>query len=295
MNTSGQFRSGKGADDENFPVASLLIGRRHRPIIHAFYEFVRVADDIADHAALSQPEKIARLDRLEASLLGHGDDEPEAIGLREMLRGRGLSSWHAQCLLRAFRQDVTKKRYADWDDLIEYCRFSAMPVGRFVLDVHGESRATWPASDALCAALQVINHLQDCADDYRKLDRVYVPLDALSVYGLGVEMLRETCASPALADCLHGLAARAGLLLEQSRPLPAWVADTRLAMEISAIQLMANRLVAALRARDPLSERVRLKKSEMLVTGVAGAGLGLSRRLFTRTAPVSAAGGREST
>ena len=296
MSIGAQFRSGKGAGDENFPVASLLIARRHRPIIHAFYEFVRIADDIADHPAMSPPEKIARLDRLEANLLGHGDDEPAAIALREGLRLRGLAPWHAQCLLRAFRQDATKNRYADWDELIEYCRSSAMPVGRFVLDVHGESRAAWPESDALCAALQIINHLQDCADDYRKLDRVYVPLDALSVYGLGVEALGEARASPALVNCLHGLAARTGFLLEQSRPLPALVADSRLAMEISAIQLLANRLVAILRARDPLSERVHLNKSEMLATGIAGAALGLSRWLFMRTAPVSpAAGGREST
>ena len=62
---------------------------------------------------------------------------------------------------------------------MDYCRYSAMPVGRFVLDVHGESRDLWPANDALCAALQVINHLQDCAKDYRELDRVYLPLDVL--------------------------------------------------------------------------------------------------------------------
>ena len=80
-------------------------------------------------------------------------------------------------LLEAFRRDVTKLRYADWDELMDYCRYSATPVGRFVLDVHGESAPTWPANDALCAALQVINHLQDCAKDYREIDRVYLPLD----------------------------------------------------------------------------------------------------------------------
>ena len=90
-----------------------------------------------------------------------------------------MSPVHAQDLLKAFRLDATKRRYKDWDDLIAYCAYSAMPVGRFVLDVHGESRATWPASDAICAALQINNHLQDCANDYRDLDRVYMPLDEL--------------------------------------------------------------------------------------------------------------------
>ena len=79
---------------------------------------------------------------------------------------RGLSPRHAQDLLAAFKLDVTKLRYRDWDDLISYCELSAMPVGRFVCDVHGESRTVWPANDALCAALQIINHLQDCKDDY---------------------------------------------------------------------------------------------------------------------------------
>ncbi len=101
----------------------------------------------------------------------------------------GCRPRHAQDLLHAFRQDVTKLRYANWDELIDYCSRSAMPVGRFVLDVHGESRDTWPASDALCAALQIINHLQDCAADYRTLDRVYIPLDALAARGIGVEAL----------------------------------------------------------------------------------------------------------
>ena len=296
MNGSARFRSGKGVHDENFPVASLLIRRRHRPVILAFYEFVRVADDIADHPALAAHEKIARLDCLHASLLGHRDDEPEGVVLRNLLRERDLSSWHAQCLLRAFRQDVTKNRYADWDELIDYCRLSAMPVGRFVLDVHGEPRSTWAASDALCAALQVINHLQDCAADYRKLGRVYLPLDALAAHGVGVDALGQTAASPALIRCLQGLAKRAGTLLDQSRPLPAMVGNARLAMEISAIQMLADRLVAILLVRDPLGECVHMKKSEMLVSSAAGAALGLSRRLLMRAAPsLSAADGREST
>jgi squalene synthase HpnC len=285
MTASAQLRSGKGSRDENFPVASLLIRRRHRPVILAFYAFVRIADDIADHPALSVHEKLSRLDRLEANLLGHGDDEPEGVTLRDILRARGLSPWHAQNLLRAFRQDVTKQRYANWDELIGYCKLSAMPVGRFVLDVHGEPHSTWPASDALCAALQIINHLQDCAADYRTLDRVYLPVDALASNELGVEALGQSRASPALNRCLQGLARRVAGLLEHSRPLPALVSDTRLAMEISAIQMLADRLVATLLIRDPLSECVHLKKTEMLVTGAAGAALGLSRWLLMRAAP----------
>jgi len=288
MTTAADLRSGKGSGDENFPVASRLIAPKHRPAIFAFYEFVRVADDIADHATLAPSEKLARLDRLEATLLGEHDAEPEGVRLRNVLRARALSPLHAQHLLRAFRQDVTKLRYENWDDLIDYCRYSAMPVGRFVLDVHGEQQSTWPANDALCAALQIINHLQDCAKDFRELDRVYIPLDALAANGLTVEALAAPRATPALMHCIRDLAIRTGTLLDESRPFAMQIHDRRLAMEVAAIQNLAERLVGVLCARDPLSERVHLSKPQMLLAMLTGAAGVLSRRLFSRTAPSSA-------
>jgi squalene synthase HpnC len=287
MTTSAELRSGKGSGDENFPVASVLVAPRHRPAVLAFYEFVRVADDIADHAQLPPAEKLARLDRMEASLLGTSDAEPEGVRLRDVLRARSLSPIHAQHLLRAFRQDVTKLRYDNWDDLIEYCRYSAMPVGRYVLDVHGESQSTWVANDALCAALQIINHLQDCAKDFRDLDRVYVPLDALAANALTVEALAAPRATLALMRCIRDLATRTGTLLEQSRPFALQIRDRRLAMEVAAIQSLAERLVGVLQTHDPLSERVHLSKPQMLLTGLSGALGAMSRRLFSR-APSSA-------
>jgi squalene synthase HpnC len=285
MTSSGQLRSGKGAHDENFPVASRFIKRQHRPVILAFYEFVRVADDIADHPELASTEKIARLDRLEASLLGKGGDDPEGLRLCAILEERNLSPRHAQDLLSAFRQDATKHRYASWDELIDYCSRSAMPVGRFVLDVHGEARATWPASDALCAALQVINHVQDCAKDYRALDRVYIPLDALAASGASIEQLEGKETAPALKECLRGVVARTGTLLDESRGLEASVSDTRLALEISVIQSLASRLIAILMVRDPLAERVHLTKAEALATALNGGARAIVRRLVRTVAP----------
>src|ERR1700689_2568297 len=202
------LRSGKSHRDENFPVASHLIHPRHRGAILAFYEFVRIADDIADHAALAAPAKLAHLDQLEACLLGKNDDVPEAVRLRTVLRERQLAPRHALDLLTAFRMDVTKLRYQDWDELMNYCSYSAMPVGRFVCDVHGEDRSVWPANDALCAALQIINHLQDCGADFRNLDRVYVRLDALKASHAAVEDLGRPVATAGLRDCLRKLALR---------------------------------------------------------------------------------------
>ena len=268
MTNASEFRSGKGHRDENFPVASWLIHPRHRALILAFYEFVRCADDIADHSSLPAEKKVDLLDRLEQDLLGSSDGNAQAAALRRALAERNMSPQHAQDLLKAFRLDATKLRYRDWDDLMEYCAYSAMPVGRFVLDVHGESRSTWPPSDAICAALQIINHIQDCAADYRNLNRVYIPFDALAACGLTVEALGAATASPELRRCLAGLAERAEVLLQRGDALPSLVEDGRLALELSVIQTLAQHLTRILMQRDPLIERVHLGK-----LGIAGVSL----------------------
>jgi len=290
---AAQHRSGKGSGDENFPVASWLVAPQHRRPIMAFYEFVRIADDIADHATLPERDKLAHLDRLEASLLGRDDHNASGVVLRTALAERGLSPQHAQDLLKAFRQDVTKHRYADWDELIDYCRYSAMPVGRFVLDVHGDDRSTWAASDNVCAVLQIINHLQDCVKDYRALDRVYIPLDALKAAGTSVEALDAPRATPQLLTCLHGLAERTGAMLKQGSRLPAQINDIRLAAEISAIVTLARHFVHLLRTRDPLSENVRLGKLGVAAFGALGAAKGLFGRLGRTPGAVSRSPGDE--
>jgi squalene synthase HpnC len=281
---AARWRSGKGHRDENFPVASLLIHPRHRAPILAFYDFVRTADDIADHASVAAAEKLALLDRLEAGLLGQNDDEAVAVRLRGALAERGLSPRHAQDLLAAFRLDVTKLRYRDWDDLIGYCSLSAMPVGRFVLDVHGESRAAWPANDALCAALQIINHLQDCKDDYRNLDRVYIPLDMLAAHGVGVEALGANEAAPPLRAVLRGVAERTERLLCESDAFSLLIGDRRLALEVSVINTLAHRLVRILKTRDPLRDRVHLRMPAVAGLTVVGVLAGACRRLGRRPA-----------
>jgi len=282
MTLAGELRSGKGHRDENFPVASHLIHPRFRAPILAFYEFVRVADDIADHADLAPERKLELLDRLEASLTGTSDADPEGVRLRTILAERGLSARHAQDLLAAFRLDVTKLRYADWDELMHYCSLSAMPVGRHVLDVHGESRETWPASDAICAALQIINHIQDCRNDFRDLDRVYIPLDALAAAGTSVAALDAAVASPELLTCLHKLAARTAGLLRDGYPLPDQIKDFRLSLEISVIHTLADSLVRTLMVRDPLRDKVHLKSLGFAGVGMLGIFKGLWRRVGRR-------------
>lgn len=278
MKGSAEFRSGKDERDENFPVASHLIAPRHRAPILAFYGFVRTADDIADHPTLTPGEKITLIDGLADALTGAGPMDAAAEPLRLSLAERDLSPRHALDILDAFRLDAQISRYADWPDLIAYCALSAMPVGRFVLDVHGESQATWAASDALCAALQVINHLQDCGDDYRDLDRVYLPLDILAAHGAAVEDLGADRASPQLLAAIRELASRTFGLLRDSAGFSSEIADTRLALEVAVIQRLAKALTGKLARRDPLSERVHASKAEALLLAGAGIITGLRAR-----------------
>ena len=286
MTSASELRSGKTHRDENFPVASWIIHPRHRALILAFYNFVRTADDIADHATLAEGEKLRLLDLFEAELLGQGDSQPEAVNLRRALAERSMPPRHALDVLIAFRMDVTKLRYENWDEVIHYCRYSAMPVGRFMLDVHGESTSTWAASDALCAGLQINNHLQDCGKDFRDLNRVYLPRDALAAAGASVEALGGGRASPELLHCLHALAARTESLLEESKSLGGEVKDFRLGLEIAVIQAFADKIVRLLKVRDPLSERVHLNPMELLGHSLGGMASEIARRAAGRR-PVS--------
>jgi len=263
MSEAAALSSGKGHRDENFPVASVFIAACHRPAILAFYRFVRAADDVADHESAPPEEKLRLLEDMRLSLMGASDASPEGVALHKLLAERRLTTDHAADLLEAFRRDVTKLRYADWGELMDYCRYSAMPVGRYVLDVHGESRDIWPLNDALCAALQVINHLQDCAKDYRSLGRVYLPLDTLAEYGATPEMLDAPRATPALRAVIAALAKRNAQLLKQSAPFAVAIRNRGLALEVGLIQTLAEDLNRKLLVRDPLSERVHHRKIEL--------------------------------
>ena len=263
--------SGKGRGDENFPVGSFLIRKDLRPHVHAFYRFARNADDIADNPLLSADDKVSRLDRMGEILGGApGDESPAAIAMRHSLAETGTTTQHCHDVLRAFRLDATKLRYRDWDDLMEYCRYSASPVGRQLLDLHGESRDTWPASDALCSALQVLNHLQDCADDYRSLDRVYLPLDLMGEAGITVEDLTAPAAKPGLRLVLDRLLDATDRLIVKAVDLPGGVKARGLRWEAATIVDLARRLSRRLRRGDPLAQRVALSKGDFAVALVAG-------------------------
>ena len=271
MTVSVEDWSGKDRADENFPVGSALISARLRPEVHAFYAFARNADDIADSPILAADDKIARLDIMQAVLLGERDNgSPSATGLRASLARTGVTARHATDLLVAFRRDATKTRYATWDELLDYCRYSAMPVGRHVLDLHGEAPDTHLPSDALCAVLQVLNHLQDGSKDLAALDRCYLPQDLLSRFGAAVEDLQGLAETPGLRQTLNALLDECDALNKAANELPRRTRDRRLRLETAVIVGLAHRLTARLRRNDPVRARVKLSRTDA-VCSVVGA------------------------
>jgi squalene synthase HpnC len=267
MSASVEAPSGKGRTDENFPVGSRLIRPALRPHVHAFYDFARNADDIADSPTLSADEKLERLDTMGTVLIGDSDaGSPTAMVLRDSLERTGVSPQHALDLLVAFRQDATKRRYASWQELLDYCRYSAMPVGRHVLDLHGEASGTYAASDALCAALQVVNHLQDCAGDLQDLDRCYLPQDLLAEAGETTESVKAPCCSAGLRTVLTQVLDRTEALNAIGASLPGRVRDRRLRVEVAVISGLSNRLARRLRREDPLAQRVKLHRADIVTS-----------------------------
>lgn len=275
--------SGKHAGNENFPVGSALIRADLRPHVHAFYRFARMGDDIADNPALEPEDKIWRLTTMQDVLLDpKREDIREGAELRRSLETTGVTPQHSCDLLTAFKMDATKQRYADWGELMTYCRYSASPVGRYLLDLHREDPTGWFASDALCNALQVINHLQDVQMDFLDMDRVYAPMDHLSAAGADVAHLHGKTASPGLRKSIDSLLDETEKLMVDARRLPDVLKDFRLRAESATIVRLADRMIAALRKRDPLAERVKPSKRDFLLSGLDGLGwavmVGLRRK-----------------
>ena len=270
--TTAETPSGKGAGDENFPVGSIFLPARLRPHVATFYAYARAIDDVADNPKLAPDEKVTRLEGFDRAIQGLDDDPAfaKAHRIRESLAETGVPIQHCRDLISAFKQDAVKHRYDDWADLIDYCDRSAAPVGRYLLDLHGEHRSGFPASDALCNVLQVLNHLQDCQDDYRTLDRVYLPRDWMKAAGVSVDALNEPAASSGLRQVLDRCLDGVDDLLPLARTLPAQLTSRRLAMESAAIIRIAEKLSKHLRRRDPVATRVQLSKLEFLFCCIRG-------------------------
>jgi len=205
---------------ENFPVG-LFVPRARRPYVYALYAFARAADDFADEPIYEGVRK-EKLDQWEA--LTHAAYRGEAEGpifvaLAETVRRVGIPKELLLDLLSAFRQDTEKSRYESWEELLDYCRHSANPVGRLVLLVFEQKDKDLPAlSDAICTGLQLANHWQDAAVDYAR-GRIYLPEDLMRRHGVGTWDLSSGRVSDGWRGLMAELIARTRALFERGRPL----------------------------------------------------------------------------
>lgn len=264
--------TGKTVRDEGYPFGSFLLPQPLRPHVAAFYRFARQADDIAD-APGGGAVAIALLDRLESVLDGVADDTDFALAateFRKSLLATGLTPAPAKALLSAFRQDARGWNCEDWDDLLAYCQLSAAPVGRYLLALHGENETAWGAADSLCAAVQILNHVQDCRADWLFLGRCYMPDTWLRAEGIQRQDLDDAVCSPGLRRVIDRMLDGTRRLLDQAAPLPRQLRNRRLRAEAAVIHALAERLLLRLRRNDPLRARVGLGPMEWTLAFGAG-------------------------
>ncbi len=257
---------------ENFPVGSLLVPKSKRRHVYSIYAFARTADDFADEgyetSGLSVTERLAALDdwesKLEDCFRGQAN-HPIFVALGETVRELDLPIQLFRDLLSAFRQDVVKRRYADFDEVLDYCRRSANPVGRLILRLFGyRDERLSHLSDCICTALQLANFWQDVAVDVRK-DRVYLPADEMARHGVTLDDLRDKRFSDRYASLLEFQVERTKELFERGRSLPSQVRG-RLAVELRLTWLGGMRILEKIEAMsyDTLNGRPTITTADKI-------------------------------
>ena len=247
---------------ENFPVASYLLPGKFRKPVSVIYAFARSADDIADEGSKSDQERLDALDlmqlKLQSCIQGQAND-PIFIALADVIHRHKLPIRLFEDLLKAFRMDVTKKRYADFGEVMTYCRYSANPVGRLLLLLYDQaSPKNLGYSDAICTALQLINFLQDLQQDYHEMQRIYLPQDEMKRFGVTEEMIAQRQTTESIRNLLQFQVTRCRRLLQSGAPL-GLVLKGRIGLELRLIILGGSRILKKLQNQDKdLFSRPRL-------------------------------------
>ena len=257
----------KNHKQENFPVGSWLLSQKIRFKILIFYKFARAADDIADSANLSSNEKIKRLNLFKKAIESNKSNKikiSKVEDLRKICIKNKIKINHALNLLKAFKQDAIKKRYKNWSELIRYCKYSAVPVGRFVIDLHKEKQKAYKYSDPLCIALQILNHLQDCKEDYENLDRVYLPMQFLKKYNVKLSQLKKNVTEKNLRLVFNEILKNTEKLIIEAGNNKKNMKHIHLSLETSFILEIAKKLLQLLKNNDPLKKKVMLKKFDYI-------------------------------
>jgi len=261
---------------ENFPVASLLIPREYRYPVSVIYTFARRADDIADEGDTAPNQRIAELygmdAKLEAVLVGEQADDALFMALHDTIRRFHLDPRLFHDLTDAFRQDVLKKRYQSFKEVLDYCRRSANPVGRLMLQLFNEAtEENYQDSDRICSALQLINFMQDIQQDLQENGRIYLPQDEMKTAGITDKDLVNMKTEPHIVAFMHRQTKRAKLMMEQGAGLGKRLPG-RFGLEIRAIIAGGLQICdALLKQGDDIYSRPRLTikhKANMLVNAL---------------------------
>jgi squalene synthase HpnC len=253
---------------ENFPVASLLLPGKLRGPVAAIYTFARSADDIADEGDSPPAERHRQLEGMASTLraieAGHPPAEPMYQALADAVRQHALSIDLFDALLSAFHQDIDQHRYQNFGELMDYCRRSANPVGRLLLQLQKQASERHLAlSDAICSALQLINFLQDIAQDARENHRIYLPLDELQRFGVSEDDILQARNSPAVRALVQFQVQRAANLLRSGSLLGTHL-NGRFGLEIRAIVLGGARILEKLYQQDNPFSRPRLETPDRM-------------------------------
>lgn len=234
---------------ENFPVASVLLPRALRRPVRAIYAFARTADDIADEGNLTTAQRHEGLDQFRSKLraleAGETPDDPIFKELARVIRDYDLPYQPFHDLLDAFSQDVDKTRYANFGEVMAYCRKSANPVGRLMLLLFRDHDPRHHAlSDGICSALQLINFLQDVAIDYRK-GRIYLPQDEMEKFGISERQIAEGRIDALWQQFMKTQIERTRRMMQAGAPL-GLALPGRLGLEIRLIVLGGSRILEKL-------------------------------------------------
>jgi len=238
---------------ENFPVASILLPRRVRRAVEIIYNFARQADDIADEGEFSSEERIAKLGEFRAELnriaMLDGPQTPLFDALAGVVEKFQLPMQLLHDLLDAFSQDVVKKRYANFDELQDYCRRSANPVGRLLLHLYdADTPQNLVYSDQICTGLQLINFWQDVQKDYA-IGRVYIPQDEMARFGVNEAQIAEGRTDKAWQDLMQFQVQHAREMMRSGAPLGS-ILGGRIGLEMRLIIAGGNRILSKLENVD---------------------------------------------
>lgn len=254
---------------ENFPVASKLVPKRMRYPIAAIYAFARSADDFADEGELSAEARLAQLNEYATKLDAIAADQPIDdvifIALADAIKRHALPIQLFYDLLTAFRMDVSKTRYATWDEVLKYCGYSANPIGRLLLHLYNQTspqQLAW--SDAICSALQVINFLQDIEQDYVENNRIYIPLEDMARFGVNETHIQDKISDAAMKRLIEFQLHRTTMLLHSGQPL-AQSLSGRLGLELRLTVQGGLAVLAALkRQQGSVFTRPRLRRRDWI-------------------------------